>query len=252
LTTSTPKRDSVDIKHCSETQVQFVRGLDALAYSLLAFGLLFLHPDLPVTPLGETGTVYVFPVLGIGGAVFVLLGGIRAGGDLAQRIWRLRLATLFLVALSPFPSWWVRAPANFYLLLMGFCAILSFLWFLMELGGVLREALLRCEVPRLPFEAAVCQQSVIYLSILPLLSVYAMFVVWYATTPGVMGLDFERLWFYTPRFLKVTMAVPPLLILRLLWQTRKVVLQSPAYRWQVIVGAEHEIEETVADVASSD
>lgn len=232
--------------------MQLVRGLDALAYGLLTFGLLLLHPDLPVTPLGETGTVYVFPLLAMCLAVFALLGRVRLGGVLDQLIWRLRLAGLFLVALSPFPSWWVRAPENFYLLMMGFCAILAFFWFLMELAAVLREALLRCDAPRLPFEATICHQSVIYLSILPLLSIYAMFIVWYATTPGVMGLDFERLWFFTPKFLKVIMLVPPLLILRLLWQTRSVVLESPAFYWQTLVNAQNTTEEVVADVTHTD
>lgn len=212
-------------------RIRWIRALDILQYSLFVLGLFLLVPPLardwfnPMTPW------YLVPAVPLA-APALLLPSRSGDGTLDAALWRLRVAALLGLGLSPFVYWYRNAGENLYLLLGAFLGVLCFFWYLGEYTGLLERTAGRMAEPDLERRARLVRQAILYLGAVPLISLHVSFLIWPIIMPHYSFSDLVTLWFHTPVLFVTVMTLPPVLLFLYITPFRRRAMQWPDSAWE--------------------
>lgn len=184
------------------------RGLDSQAWSLVALGCTLYLPHVGRTWLGELSLLYVGPV--VWGLFSILALGEPAGLVGPWQPWRLRASWLTFAGLAPFVSWWLRCPDVPYLAVAALAAMLSACWALLETSALVSRLARSRALPALALDALLARVSLLYLLVIPIVSLWVTFgvalLVGWATVPA----DWLRFWRQIPYWGRLLLTYAPL------------------------------------------
>ena len=205
---------------------RLARALDGIAYCLLATTLIVFLPFVGRTPLGELGHLHIVPVLGLCCATLRLPDLHSSNGTDSSLLWRLRAASLIVLGLTPFVSWWLRTADSPYFLIAGTAGLFAANWYLFELASFVREVFVLCGGGRLLFEAKLARIMIIYCVFIPTLGVTLTFLGALVLVPGTVLSDLQRTWEYLPHPIRFLMLLAVLNLLLLTWRAHSTILKS--------------------------
>jgi len=206
--------------------VRLLRALDAMVIGLSSVILVLLHAPLRNTISGKLANVYILPLILVAGAVFFLPEP-QASAGLQQKWRRLQFAALLAVTMAPFVSWWVRAFTNLYLLSCALLGIVAVVAFLMQIAAFCAELLQRCQQSEtlLALSRRV-RDLLLYVSLAPVLAVIVAGALVIGFSDGITLNDVQMIWYQVPHALRLTVLLPVVISVLLLWRTRTAVMAT--------------------------
>jgi len=187
------------------------RCLDSLAWALAVLACSLYLPSVGRTVLGGLSLRYMVPVLWATGSVLCL--GEPAGLAGPWQGWRLRAAWLAVAGLAPFFAWWLRCSDSLYLAAGAAAALAAAAWALLETAYLVSQVARSRGLGALALDTLGVRVGVLYLLVIPVLSLWVTFVaalaIGWAADPG----DWLRFWRQIPTWGRTLLLYGPLLAL---------------------------------------
>jgi len=214
----------------SETAGAPGRALDGIAYGLIGVVLSIYYPGGGAGIGGAVRYWHLLPVAWITVSVFHFTGGISDREGCRGLCLRLRFSGLCAVGFSPFVTWWLRCGDHPYLVIGTVFGVLSGVWFLIDLSSLLIVLSSHAGGGTGATDARIARMLLLYLLLIPILSLHVSFAAALLIMPGTVLADLERFWFLVPPLFRYLTVVPLLNLVRVCWQgAGRIWLQREGY-----------------------
>lgn len=207
-------------------ELRLVRGLDASYYFLVLTCLFMLH-CLATRNAGWSTTRYAFLPLVTG----LCLGALWLPAALPVRphrgcsLFRLKAAALCMTGLCPFIPWWGVGRASLYLAFGGCAAIVTAIWYLLELTAFIVGVFAYYQRPRLRLMAVSVYSLLLYAGLVPALGVIGLFLWGMLRYSHISIEDLPVFWGSVPAWIYYIISLPAISLVWLAGYAR----QAPLY-----------------------
>ncbi len=180
-----------------------VRALDGILYSVIALVIMMLHPSLGRDLLDNLDILCVLPVFALAGFCCCVPAmpppGLEpspgppdrpslGGGGWEASVLKLRISALVFAGLSPFAIWWLRRPADNYLLINFVLCLLGSVGCFFFLSLLSRALCRFAGHATLEWEAKLTKNLVFWLLLVVvmggILVILGLTVLFFASSPG--------------------------------------------------------------------
>ncbi|MCF7855466.1 MAG: hypothetical protein K9N51_11760 [Candidatus Pacebacteria bacterium] len=174
---------------------------------------------------GKPSQIIMIPVTVVAAAAFLVPSAAVSSVRWQVTVLRLRYAGLAMVGLGPFYSWHLRSYGNLYLTANGGLALLSAVWFLLELTILLEILFKNVQNPQLAALSVRTHQATSFVLFAPILTIYFFLLgkMWQDNLLTVHSLHY--VWHDIPTtiraFIRVAVVVPLAGALLLTWQAHR-------------------------------
>lgn len=200
--------------------LRLVRGIDGITYGLTALAAFFYFPSISETVIGSLSWFSILPLFAVAAATFLLPALENFRYSLRAHLQRMRFTVLCAAGLSPFLIWWVQLLNNLYLFVCTGLAVGMLIWFLIELTEFMRHLMSATARHRLSSEARVARILLTVAVFIPVMAVFAAFVIKTATDSQFDLYAVRSSWHYVPLVMRALLLIPPLMSLVVLWKCR--------------------------------